>query len=88
MLWTVAAFAATVGTRAPIQPTSGVYTPAVQAMLALLAVGGCLCWPLARLATARAPWSPGRAALDTATVVVAFQAIHWPLHLEIGRAHV
>ena len=80
MLWVVAAFAVTIGTHAPIQPTSGVYTPAVQAMLELLAAGGCLLWPAARLTTAHAPWHPARAALDTVTVLVAFHAIFWPLH--------
>ena len=80
-IWIIACFAATIGLSAPIQPTSGVYTPSVRAMLALLAVGACLLWPIARLAYARGAWTPARVALDMITIVVAFHAILWPLHL-------
>ena len=80
-IWIIACFAATIGLSAPIQPTSGVYTPSVRAMLALLAVGACLLWPMARLAYARGAWTPARVALDMITIMVAFHAIFWPLHL-------
>jgi len=80
-IWIVACFAATIGLSAPIQPTSGAYTPMVRAMLALLAVGFCLLWPLARFAYARGSWPAARVALDTITLLVALHAIVWPLHL-------
>lgn len=79
--WAVASFVATVGLRSPIQPTTGSYTPAVRAMLALLAFGCCALWPAARLATATGSWPPARAALDALTIAVVLQAIFWPLHL-------
>ena len=80
-IWIIACFAATIGLSAPIQPTSGAYTPSVRAMLALLAVGACLLWPLARITYARGAWTPARVALDMITIMVAFHAIFWPLHL-------
>jgi hypothetical protein len=80
-IWVIACFAATIGLSAPIQPTSGAYTPSVRAMLALLAVGACLLWPLARITYARGTWTPARVALDMITIMVAFHAIFWPLHL-------
>lgn len=79
--WAIASFLATVGLQSPIQPTTGTYAPAVRTMLALLALGGCALWPAARLACARGPWPPARVALDATTIVVAMQAIYWPLHL-------
>jgi len=80
-IWIIACFAATIGWSTPIQPTSGVYTPSVRAMLALLATGGCLLWPAARLAYARGAWTPARVALDLITIMVAFHVVIWPLHL-------
>ena len=80
-IWVIACFAATIGLSAPIQPTSGAYTPSVRAMLALLAVGACLLWPLARITYGRGTWTPARVALDMITIMVAFHAIFWPLHL-------
>jgi|LauGreDrversion4_2_1035121.scaffolds.fasta_scaffold92726_2 hypothetical protein len=83
LLWTVAAFAATVGFRAPIQPTSGAYTPAVRSLLALLALGACVVWPVGRLTLSSRSerWTPGRALLDTVSMLVLFHAVYWPLHL-------
>jgi hypothetical protein len=83
LLWTVAAFAATVGFRAPIQPTSGAYTPSIRSLLALLALGTSVLWPLGRLTISPhgERWRPGRALLDTASMLVMFHAVYWPLHL-------
>jgi len=83
LLWTVAAFAATLGFRAPIQPTSGAYTPSVRSLLALLALGACMLWPVGRLTLSPRGerWTPGRALLDTASMLVLLHAIYWPLHL-------
>jgi len=79
------AFAVTVGERRPIEPTSGAYAPSVRAFVALAAFGMTLAWPLWRIAMPPAGWSAGRAALDATTLVVAFQAAFWPLHLVSGR---
>lgn len=90
ILWIVASFVVTVGARTPIQPTSGAYTPEVRTFLALLALGGCVLWPVGRVTLARAPFGARRAALDTATLLVLLQAIFWPTHLvttwSLGRA--
>lgn len=79
------AFVVTVGDRRPIEPTSGAYAPSVRAFVALAAFGMTLAWPLWRIAMPPAGWSAGRAALDATTLVVAFQAAFWPLHLVSGR---
>ncbi|MFO0963448.1 MAG: hypothetical protein U0625_11170 [Phycisphaerales bacterium] len=81
LVWTVAAFAATVGLRVPIQPTSTSYTPGVRTLLTLLAMGGCLLWPLGRLATMQGAWSLRRIALDLATLLVVLQVVLWPMQL-------
>lgn len=83
LLWTVAAFAATVGFRAPLQPTSGAYTPAVRSLLALVALGACILWPIGRLTLAgrEERWTTGRAMLDTVAMLVILHALLWPLHL-------
>ena len=83
LLWTLAAFAATVGFRAPIQPTSGAYTPAVRTLLALIALGACVLWPVGRLTLSPRGegWTPARAALDTAAMLVLLHAVYWPIHL-------
>lgn len=90
ILWIVACFAVTVGARTPIQPTSGAYAPEVRTFLALLALGGCVLWPVGRVTLARAPFGARRAALDAATLLVLLQAIFWPTHLvttwPLGRA--
>jgi hypothetical protein len=79
------AFVVTVGERRPIEPTSGAYAPSVRAFVALAAFGMCLAWPLWRIAMPPAGWSAARTALDALTLVIAFQAAFWPLHLVSGR---
>jgi hypothetical protein len=79
------AFVVTVGERRPIEPTSGAYAPSVRAFVALAAFGMCLAWPLWRIAMPPAGWSAARVALDALTLVIAFQAAFWPLHLVSGR---
>ena len=79
--WIVASFAITVGSRTPIQPTSGAYTPEVRTFLALLALGGCVLWPVGRIMLAPDGFCRRRTALDAATLVVLLQAIYWPTHL-------
>ncbi len=79
------AFAVTVGGRRPIEPTSGAYSPSVRAFVALASFGMCIAWPLWRIAMPPAGWSTARAALDATTLMVAFQAAFWPLHLVSGR---
>ena len=90
VLWVAACFMVTIGTHAPIQPTTGAYTPVVRTMIALLAVGACIGWPVARFGNARGAWGPARALLDTLTVLTVFHAMFWPLHLvthwTIGQA--
>jgi hypothetical protein len=81
MLYAIAAFAAIVGLRPPIQPTSSAYTPMVRSLLAALAFGIVMLWPTARLAERGTPWPPRRVALDALTLAIALQAIFWPLHL-------
>ena len=81
VLWVAACFLVTIGTHAPIQPTTGAYTPVVRVMVALLAVGACIGWPVARFGSARGPWGAARATLDTVTVLAVFHAVFWPLHL-------
>ena len=81
ILWIVSSFAMTVGARTPIQPTSGAYTPEVRTFLALLALGGCVLWPVGRITLAGSPFGARRAALDLATLLVLLQAIYWPMHL-------
>lgn len=81
LLWIVAAFLVTIGSRAPIQPTSGVYAPAVRGMLALLLVGSCILWPIARISLSRGQWSAQRILLDAAVIIIAFEGVFWPLHL-------
>lgn len=88
--WIIACFATTVGARTPIQPTSGAYTPEVRTFLALLALGGCVLWPIGRITLAHGPFGARRTALDVATLLVLLQAIFWPTHLvttwSLGRA--
>lgn len=84
LLWGLAAFVATVGIRAPLQPASEAYEQPVRALLALLAVGLVLLWPLARLAGAAASREPGRVLLDLAVLVILLQGGYWPLHLVTG----
>ena len=90
VLWVAACFMVTIGTHAPIQPTTGAYTPVVRTMIALLAVGACIGWPVARFGNARGAWGPARALLDTLTILTVFHAMFWPLHLvthwTIGQA--
>lgn len=81
LVWIAVAFAATVGTRVPIQPTSSSYTPGVRTLLELMAIGGVTLWPIGRLATARGVWSPGRVALDLVTLLVVLQVVLWPMQL-------
>jgi hypothetical protein len=81
LLWGLAAFVATVGIRAPIQPTAGAYAPAVRGLLALLATGLVVLWPLSRLLLATGRWDARRAALDALVLVVLLQGAFWPLHL-------
>jgi hypothetical protein len=78
------AFLVTVGERRPIEPTSGAYAPSVRAFAALAAFGMCVAWPLWRIAMPPAGWDRRRAALDLATLLIAFQAAFWPLHLVSG----
>jgi hypothetical protein len=80
-LFVAAAFAATVGLRVPIQPTSTSYTPGVRAFLELLAVGGCAIWPVGRLALSPQGWRPARVLLDLVALVAIVQAVLWPLQL-------
>lgn len=80
-LFVAAAFAATVGLRVPIQPTSTSYTPGVRAFLELLAVGGCAAWPAGRLALSPHGWRPARVLLDLVALVAIVQAVLWPLQL-------
>ena len=80
-LFVAAAFAATVGLRVPIQPTSTSYTPGVRAFLELLAVGGCAAWPVGRLALSPHGWRPARVLLDLVALVAILQAVLWPLQL-------
>jgi hypothetical protein len=90
VLWVAACFMVTIGTHAPIQPTTGAYTPVVRTMIALLAMGACIGWPVARFGNARGAWGPARALLDTLTILTVFHAMFWPLHLvthwTIGQA--
>jgi hypothetical protein len=81
VLWVAACFLVTIGTQAPIQPTTGAYTPVVRTMIALLAVGACIGWPVARFGSARGAWGPARALLDTLTVLTVFHAVFWPAFL-------
>ena len=81
MLYAVAAFVATVGLKAPIQPTSSAYTPMLRSLLAALAFGIVLLWPTARLAERGSAWPARRVALDAVTLAIALQAVFWPLHL-------
>jgi hypothetical protein len=85
IVFAMLAFVVTVGERRPIEPTSGAYAPSVRAFVALAAFGMCLAWPLWRIAMPPAGWSSARTALDALTLVVAFQAAFWPLHLVSGR---
>ena len=80
----VLAFIVTVGARRPIEPTSGAFAPAVRAFVALAAFGMAVAWPLWRIAMPPVGWTPARAALDLVTLIVAFQAAYWPLHLVSG----
>jgi multisubunit Na+/H+ antiporter MnhF subunit len=81
MLYAIAAFAAIVGLKPPIQPTSSAYTPMVRSLLAALAFGIALLWPTARMADRGSAWPARRVALDAVTLAIALQAIFWPLHL-------
>ena len=86
----VVAFAATVGLRPPIQPTSTAYAPGVRGFIAILTFALVVLWPSWRLLVEREVWTRGRTLLDAVTLCVAFQAAYWPLHLvtgwPIGRA--
>ena len=68
MLYAIAAFAAIVGLKPPIQPTSSAYTPMVRSLLAAVAFGIVLLWPTARMADRGSAWPARRVALDAVAV--------------------
>lgn len=84
LLWGLAAFVATVGVRAPVQPATEAYAQPVRGLLALLATGLALLWPLARLAGPAANREPRRVLVDLAVLLVLLQGGFWPLHLVTG----
>lgn len=84
LLWGMAAFVATVGVRAPVQPAAEAYAHPVRGLLALLATGLVLLWPLARLTGPAANREPRRVLLDLAVLLVLLQGGFWPLHLVTG----
>ena len=73
MLYAIAAFAAIVGLKPPIQPTSSAYTPMVRSLLAALAFGIALLWPTARMADRGSAWPARRVALAAVTLALVTQ---------------
>lgn len=81
LLWCVASVLATVGTRVPIQPTTLSYTPAMRALVVMLAFGACAIYPVARVALAEGAWSARRVALDAMALGGLFTVVFWPMQL-------
>lgn len=83
LMWTVYLFIATAMTFAAISGVGGltldVYRPALRVLLATVAAGVILVWPMIRLSQAGPAEHPGVASLkDFFAVVVPLQAIVWP----------
>lgn len=79
--WIAASWIIAIGVQPPLQPSSAVYTPAARMLLASMAIGGLVAWPLFRLSTATNPRPIASAMLDLATLVAMFQIVVWPLRL-------
>lgn len=80
-LWIFASWALTIGLRPPVAASLASFMPGVRLMMASLAVGLCVAWPLLRLSGPRERWPVLRVSVDLLTLAALFHVVIWPLRL-------
>jgi hypothetical protein len=80
-VWLIASWVIAIGVRAPVQPSSASYTPAVLLMLQCVTAGLMIGWPLLRLSQTRPVWPMRQTLLDLAVLLGLVQVVIWPLRL-------
>lgn len=80
-VWLIASWVIAIGIRAPVQPSSASYTPAVVLMLQCVTAGLMIGWPLLRLSQTRPVWPMRQTLLDLAVLLGLVQVVIWPLRL-------
>lgn len=80
-VWLIASWVIAIGVRAPVQPSSASYTPAVLLMMQCVTAGLMIGWPLLRLSQTRPPWPLRQTLLDLAVLLGLVQVVVWPLRL-------
>lgn len=79
--WLLVSWLIAVGLRPPIHPSSTVYKPAAQVLLAYIVLGGIIAWPLLRLSGPVRDRPISQALLDLVSLCVLIQIVLWPLRL-------
>ena len=80
-VWLIASWVLTLGLRAPVQPSSASYTPAVRLMMLCVTIGAIIGWPLLRLSQRRSALAMRQTLLDLLVIVALIQVVIWPLRL-------
>ena len=80
-VWLIASWVIAIGVRAPVQPSSASYTPAVLLMMQCVTAGLMIGWPLLRLSQTRPMWPLRQTLLDLAVLLGLVQVVIWPLRL-------
>lgn len=80
-IWLIASWVLVIGIRAPVQPSSASYTPAVRNMLICVVSGLIIGWPLLRLSQKRPEYPIRQTMLDLLVLLGLVQVVIWPLRL-------
>jgi hypothetical protein len=80
-VWLIGSWLLAIGLRAPVQPSSASYTPAVREMLLCVTIGLMLGWPLLRLSQTCPPYPIRQTMLDLVVLLGLVQVVVWPLRL-------
>lgn len=80
-LWLIASWLLVLGVRAPLQPSSASFTPGVELMLLVVALGLMIGWPLLRLSMPATPRPIAQTVLDLIVLLALVQVVIWPLRL-------
>ena len=80
-LWLIVSWLLAIGLRAPVQPSSASYTPAIREMLLCVTIGLMIGWPLLRLSQTCPPYPIRQTLLDLVVLLGLLQVVVWPLRL-------
>lgn len=80
-LWIFGSWALCIGLRPPVAASLASFAPGIRLMIASLAVGLCVAWPLLRLSGPRERWPMLRVLMDLVALAALTHVVIWPLRL-------